>query len=71
MSSVERASTAAAAMLCPVVRSATRAREPPLADDDGQPRCAAASCRCSGCRAWAAHATDGVRRPSAIKMGDN
>ena len=53
------------------VRSATRAREPPLADADGQPRCAAAKLRCSRCRAWEAHATDGAGGPSAIKMGDN
>eukprot|EP00966_Prymnesium_polylepis_P190790 4421647-Prymnesium_polylepis.1 len=68
MSSVERASTTAAAMLCLVVCSATRAREPPLTEADGQPRCAAAIFRCSGCRAWAAHATDGAGGPSAIKM---
>eukprot|EP00966_Prymnesium_polylepis_P089197 2064888-Prymnesium_polylepis.1 len=45
----------------------TRGREPPLADANGQPRCAAANFCCSGCRAWAAHATDGAGEPSAIK----
>eukprot|EP00966_Prymnesium_polylepis_P266709 6161665-Prymnesium_polylepis.1 len=45
-----------------------KGREPPLADANGQPRCAAARIRSSGCRAWAAHATDGAGGPSAIKM---
>eukprot|EP00966_Prymnesium_polylepis_P052693 1220157-Prymnesium_polylepis.1 len=43
----------------------------PLADANGQPRCATANFRCSGCRAWAAHATDCAGGPSAMKMGDN
>ena len=48
-----------------------RAREPPLADADGHPRCAAAKLRACGGRARAAHATDGAGGPSAIKIGDN
>eukprot|EP00966_Prymnesium_polylepis_P262714 6068173-Prymnesium_polylepis.1 len=60
-------------MLCLVVRSATRAREPPLADADQW----SASLRCRkfpllrGPRVGGAHATDGAGGPSARKMGDN
>eukprot|EP00966_Prymnesium_polylepis_P299425 6919284-Prymnesium_polylepis.1 len=62
MSSVERASTAAAAMLCLVVRSATNESTRAAS---GRRRWSASlaalpqiSVRCSGVRAWAAHATD-------------
>eukprot|EP00966_Prymnesium_polylepis_P160692 3714191-Prymnesium_polylepis.1 len=68
MSSVGRSSTIDAAMLYLLVRSATREGELPLADADGQPRCAAAKFRASGGRVRAAHATDGAGGPCAIKI---
>jgi hypothetical protein len=51
MISVDWSSTDVAFMLCLVASKATRARKPPLADADGQPRCDAAKLRASSGRA--------------------